>query len=331
MKDAAPRIFRSLEQPFGVAGFDAIVRAAVAAYSSLRVPTQAQARDLARLVVPLWRKVSPHTQRTVAAALSHAPVVPREMVALLVEAPAEIAAPFLVSSPSLTEQDLVHLENGRGPHIARLVAGRRERRVASAAPQEPAASTYPLPEIEAPSLAPEDLSGALTPLSPEEPRPADFVRATLRRLAKASKGPVESEGRTARATLLMRARSQDADRFYALLAELLQLSTEQTGWIEAERQGFELATALKALDISESDALGILMMMKPEIGLDVAAFDRMKATYRELEPGACRKRFGARVWSPSSYARPAAPKADAAPSFGKRRVRPVQKKSGNGS
>ncbi|MFD2237030.1 hypothetical protein [Aureimonas populi] len=341
MKEAAPRIFRSLEQTNGAPGFDAIVRAAVAAYGSLRTPTEAQARDLARLVAPLWQKVSPETQRSVSASLSHAPRMPRALVQLLLDAPVEIAAPFLVSSPSLTEADLSALAARGDERLKRIAESRRRHADAIAPPQAarpaPRSEPSPLPEIAAPPLEAHTLEEPERPApapAPQEPfATAAFVRSALRRLAKASRTPAP-EGPQAAATLLLRARSRDAARFYATLQELLGLSLDQCARIEADAQGRELAVALRALDIGAADALGILMMMKPGIGLDVGAFERMRQAYAGLGLSESRSRLDAvkRLARKAGSTRATATRSEAQPpQFGRRKTRPAEKNRGQGS
>ncbi|WP_102957755.1 hypothetical protein [Mangrovicella endophytica] len=124
MKNAAPRIFRSLETQTGAEAFDTIVSAAVAAYGSLRAPSETQARDFGKLVVPAWDKISADTRRTLAAALSHSPRVPRAVVEKLITAPVEISAPFLVASPVLTDTDLASLAASGDERIRRILSGR---------------------------------------------------------------------------------------------------------------------------------------------------------------------------------------------------------------
>lgn len=145
MKDAHPRIFRQLEKTGARDGFDMIVNAAVLSYGSLRAPNDTQARDFARLVVPLWSRVTPDTRRTLAAGLSHSSRVPREIVELLIAEPIEVSAPFLMSSPALSDAELKALALSPDRRLRKLIAERRQgpRSADSEAPVSSTAAETP--------------------------------------------------------------------------------------------------------------------------------------------------------------------------------------------
>lgn len=344
MKDESLHIFRSLET-VGAGGFDTIVGAAVATYGSLRAPGEAQARDFGRLVVAVWDKISPDSRRSLAAALSKSPRVPREVVDRLIAEPVEISAPFLMASPALTDADLRRLEDRGDPRLARILAGRLAEPSAAAPPGpvrpaagkatpptpaaanlrkapplpetarasfEPPADARPAPpqplpatttasgkaEIEAPPLVPDLASRAGAGIQaedrraaprqaenrPDEPEPGSRLRDTLRRLALPGRRRNRSGGGAPTlGELVAFAVRQDAGSFYDALGGLLSLAPATLTEIEGEADGTRLAVALKALGAGTADALTILMMMKPEIGLDVGAFERMTRFYGALK------------------------------------------------
>lgn len=323
MTDRAPHIFRSLERRAGKESFDDVVEAAVAAYGSLRAPSERQARELARLVAPLWSRVGAETRRTAAAVLSHAATVPREVTELLLASPVEIAAPFLVSSPALTESDVARLERSADERVARIARSRRER--AGAAP-EPAAPALGPRIDDAPSIAPDLADLAPEPAAPPVPGAADEAREALRRLALAGRRPAPAE-RPTFAALHDLALARDEDGFYAALGALFRLRPETLAQIRDEAGGERLAVALRATGAGAGDAMSVLMMLKPAIGLDVRAFDRLARTYRALGVEDCRRLLDA---SRAVHQPLTAPDTRAAesprPEFGRRKERPAAKR-----
>lgn len=386
MKDAAPRIFRSLERQFGLGEFDTVVAAAVATFGSLRNPSATQVEDLSRLVVPLWQRTRDETKRNVAASLSHARRVPRSLVELLLESPVEVSAPFLVSSPALTDHDLARLALSADERVARLVRNRDARGTqppaaptapsiapstepVAAAPAEPAAlpTERPLPEaaapsdtakrlatdtpaegeapsearsgspeIETPSLAADFLSE--TPFNARAPSPgrrlpprnADEARELLRRLATAGRGQPKREP-AGLPELMNAAFAREDVLFYETLSEIFAFDPATLSRLIEEPSGETLAVALRALKASSADALSILMLMKPAVGLDVATFDSMARFYAALKPEDCRAvidaaRANARhmpLTSPEAFGSNEAIRRD----FGRRSQRPAAREA----
>ncbi|WP_279477801.1 hypothetical protein [Aureimonas sp. SK2] len=348
MKDAAPRIFRSLERQ-SVQQFDTVVTAAITAYGALRHPSQRQADEMARLVVPLWTRIDTDTRRNVAAALSHSMRVPRALVDLLLGESIEVSAPFLISSPALDDADITRLRRSGDERVLRLLDNRvrraegPEQRVAPA-PAEPAAAEADTagerpaaaPASSAsPSLSPEFL--AETPLlepAPPKRRPGpsvDGVREALRRLALTGRTPPPTQPLDLEALMLLAMERQEA-AFYDMLAQALPIDARTVLEIAADATGERLAVALKALKVTSADAMSILMMLKPFIGLDVSAFDKLALFYRTLKSEDCRSMVNAARLQP-------APRLGAAEGirsfepvrreFGRRTEQPAARKTGN--
>ncbi|WP_058600729.1 hypothetical protein [Aureimonas ureilytica] len=351
MKDAAPRIFRSLERQFGQGEFDTVVAAAVATFGSLRNPSAAQVEDLSRLVVPLWNRIRTETKRNLAASLSHAGRVPRSLVELMLESPVEVSAPFLVSSPVLSEADLATLAASPDERVARLVRNRDARGITPppvstkpqvqvtamppAAPSLSSETPAPIqePEIEAPSLAADFLSetpfNARTPAPGRRmpPRNADEARELLRRLATAGRGPAKPQAAPDLTDLMNAAFSREEVLFYEILTEIFSLETSMLERIVSEPTGETLAVALKALKASPADALSILMLLKPAVGLDVATFDSMARFYKALPAEECRSLIvsarHAPLTSPEVYRNVDNTRRD----FGRRIARPLNREA----
>lgn len=350
MTDPAPHIFRSLERRAGKETFDVVVEAAVAAYGSLRQPSERQSRELSRLVAPLWNRVGADTQRAAAAALSHARTMPRDLTELLLSAPVEVSAPFLVSSPALTADDLQRLEASADERVRRIVRSRVER-AETAPPLAPAAVSSPvaahglaepapaMPFVEAPSLVP-DLVDEVPAVSPETPPAtpagwnAEGVREALRRMAltgrHAAHEPAPPKPRLE--DLLAHAMDRDEDRFYEALGLALDLRAEIVHQMRTETDGERLAVALKALGAGAADAMSVLMMLKPAIGLDVAAFERLTRVYRTLTVEDGRRllddaRIGSRGTHQPLTAPALRPLSAPRTEFGRRKERPAEDRS----
>ncbi|WP_062016510.1 DUF2336 domain-containing protein [Aureimonas sp. AU4] len=325
MKDASPKVFRSLERQGGP-DFDDVVTAAVAAFAALRRPTPRQCDDLARLVLPLWDRVSGDTLRNCAASLSHSERVPRSVVERLVAAPIEVSAPFLVSSQLLTEEDLARLAASPDERVRRLATSRAARE--ADAPPPPSR-----PDIEAPPLAPFDLSGEAGPVQPARPvalgtaeitASAAGVRETLRRMVLGSRA---AAARLSPADLIQAAMERDGALFADRLAAMLRIDAETLALIEADATGERLAVALKALEMRPADAMSVLLLMKPRIGHDVAAFDAIGRYYAQLRSEDCRRLVGTAQAPAAPAARaPARPRiepvAEPRSTFGRRADRP---------
>ncbi|KQT88221.1 hypothetical protein [Aurantimonas sp. Leaf443] len=301
MTDAQPRLYRSLETNAGRDGFDTIVAAAAATYASLRNPSEAQARDFGRLAAPLWSRIAPETQRTLAAALSRSPRVPRALVERLLAAPVEVSAPFLLASPCLTATDLATMAIEGDARHAEIAARRRSGRAGLAnAPQATGDVAPPLPEAVEPSQPP--VSETLQPA----PQTAAETREALRRMVRPGRlfldpGAVQTIG-----DLVGLARSGDGEGVYRGIAHLLAVPEQRIAAMREEAEGRLLAFALKALHAGPADALTIVMLMKPSVGRDVEAFEALRLAYRTLEIDACRAAL-------SLPARPAGPAPSLAP------------------
>lgn len=319
MTDAGPRIFRTLEKDAGRGGFDTIVNAAVAAYGSLRAPTATQARDFGKLIAPVWERVSEETQRTLAAALSRSPRVPRELVDLLIAAPIEVSAPFLMRSPALSAADVEALTRSGDPRVVKLIEQREPPRISAASsrktaekpkdadpatdevaailPASPAVSATPSQPKQAPARVrldspPLAFDAAEEATSPAAPVTAAGVRETLRRLVRAGRANAPRDALPSAAELTTRALRRDEEGFYTGLAQALSLSPARLAEIRAEATGELLAIALKALQLTPPDALSVLMLLKPRLGLDINAFDGLNRYYRQLKAEDCRRLVG---------------------------------------
>ncbi|UIJ70650.1 hypothetical protein [Aurantimonas sp. HBX-1] len=284
MKDEAPRIFRSLEKEAGRGGFDTVVRAAVASYAALRNPSEHQARSLGRLLVPVWDKLGDPTLSGIAVSLADAPSLPRAVVDCLLAAPVDIAAPFLLTSRCLTEDDLAALAASPDPQrrqVAAMRAGTEAVTFLAPTPETPPAAVA----AEAPS------PGAALPSPTPLAGSAAEARATLRRLVQPGAAPKAATTPGTVREIIAAARAGEIGRAYRGLARLTELAPDTMTELVAEPSGDLLAAALKAMRVGSGDALTVIMLLKPRVGLDVHAFQAMKGRYRELDAEICRIRL----------------------------------------
>ncbi|BDA83675.1 hypothetical protein Sa4125_12170 [Aureimonas sp. SA4125] len=175
-------------------------------------------------------------------------------------------------------------------------------------------------------------------MTPSPQGAADLIRQTLRRLARP--GGREMRGPSLHALVAL-AVQQDGASFYEGLRQALDLSQDVLVKIAEDDSGERLAVAVKALGAGPADALTILMMMKPDIGLDVAKFSLMTRFYRALKVEDCaaiahgsrlRKAVSAPALEPQYQDLQPLPRAAPPAEFGRRAQRPwgEQKSSKSG-
>lgn len=301
MKEANPRIFRSLEKAGGMAEFDTIVAAAVASYGAIRHPSEARARDFAHLVLPLWDRLKPESRRALGAALCHSANVPRGIVEKLLAEPIEIAAPFLLSSPVLTEADRRHLSESRDSRLRRIARGNGTARTLDDEPllaeTERADVTRPTLAADAPEPKPAETDVSPSPEAGERPayRPgmaAEAVREALRRMVQP--GRAQAPRVLKPADVVEAAVEGDTAATLAALASIARLDEATLALVAEDESGERLAVALKAIGMGDADAMTVMMMLKPKVGLDVAIFDLMARYYRCLKREDCAALLGMR-------------------------------------
>lgn len=334
MTDASPRIFRTLEKSGGRDSFDNIVLAAVADYAALERPSAAQVRDFGRLVASMYERTGGETRRVLALSLSANASLPRALVERLLAEPVAVSAPFLLASPLLTEADLAALSRRReaglkkilktridGPKTPKPAAARRRKPASAALDTSPDAPAAPVPRrlspdrqtalLSAGTPAPEP-SGAFPAIEPDD-RPgaeagsAEEALALLRQLALAGRtgGSAAPRAPAARADLMTLALDRNEDGFHSLLANRLLLGPDRLASIRADGSGRELAAALKALGTERADALTMLMMLKSDLGADVAAFEAMGTFYAALDRRQCADLFDGSASAGTPALRPA--------------------------
>jgi uncharacterized protein (DUF2336 family) len=118
--------FRELEKPAGARNKDVVLMATVTSFQALSFPGKSELRQFAELFQPLFAGSSAEARREAVAALSQSPNLPLSIAAFIASQPISIAAPFLASSPALTDDMLIMIARTQGAAHARAIV-KRER------------------------------------------------------------------------------------------------------------------------------------------------------------------------------------------------------------
>lgn len=100
--------------------------ATVTSFQALSYPGKSELRQFAELFQPLYAHSSIEARRDAVAALSQSPNLPLSIAAFIASQPISIAAPFLASSPALTDDMLIMIARTQGADHARAIV-KRER------------------------------------------------------------------------------------------------------------------------------------------------------------------------------------------------------------
>lgn len=98
--------------------------ATVTSFEALTHPSKSELRQFAELFAPLFAASSEEARRQAVAALSQCATVPRAVSYFIASQPISIAAPFLVSSPCLTDDQLITIARTQGGAHARAIVRR---------------------------------------------------------------------------------------------------------------------------------------------------------------------------------------------------------------
>ncbi len=118
--------FRELEKPAGARNKDVVLMATVTSFQALSFPGKSELRQFAELFQPLFAGSSAEARREAVAALSQSPNLPLSIAAFIASQPISIAAPFLASSPALSDDMLIMIARTQGAAHARAIV-KRER------------------------------------------------------------------------------------------------------------------------------------------------------------------------------------------------------------
>ncbi len=118
--------FRELERPLAVRKKDVVLLATVTSFEALRHPGKIDLKQFSELFPPLFAASSQEAQRQVAAALSQSPHVPETVALFLGRQPIDIAALFLTTAISVSDEVLIAIASRQGEAHARAIARREQ-------------------------------------------------------------------------------------------------------------------------------------------------------------------------------------------------------------
>ena len=98
--------------------------ATVSGLESLSFPSKSELRQFAELFAPLFQASSDEARRQAVAALSQSPQVPPAVAHFIASQPISIAAPFLASSPCMSDDLLILIARTQGAAHARAIVRR---------------------------------------------------------------------------------------------------------------------------------------------------------------------------------------------------------------
>ncbi len=287
--------FRDLERPQAVRKKDVVLMATVASFESLPRPSRSELRQFAELFTPLFAASSEPARRDAVAALSQSTTVPAPVAFFIASQPIAIAAPFLVSSPCLSDEALITIARSQGEAHARAIArreslsptvidalvGLRYQREAS-------------PKAEAADASPPEIAADNDRLAREE-----LLRQQIRSLAAhLDRPPTDRLGlRTLsliQAALLVRfARNRENGLFAAVLADALSASSWLAERIMLDISGQQVATTLRGLAMERTDAIFVLQRLYDHLGADENGRTRAEALWDALDEEQCSQRIEA--------------------------------------
>jgi uncharacterized protein (DUF2336 family) len=291
--------FRELERPAGARNKDVVLMATVTSFQALSFPGKSELRQFAELFQPLFAGSSAEARREAVAALSQSPNLPLSIAAFIASQPISIAAPFLASSPALSDDMLVMIARTQGADHARAIV-KRERlsptvidalvSLRHALPPRPdkVKADQAKPEVPAPTAAKarassfdtvmadlemRDLPGAASTAVPEPAAESreEVLRQTIKRMAYQQRPPRSDRLGRRQATpvqtaLLVRfARTHDGGFFATTLADMLTSSRWLAERILLDISGRQLATTLAGVAMEDREAVFILEHIYPHL------------------------------------------------------------------
>lgn len=310
--------FRELERPAGARNKDVVLMATVTSFQALSFPGKSELRQFAELFQPLFAGSSVEARREAVAALSQSPNLPLSIAAFIASQPISIAAPFLASSPALSDDMLVMIARTQGADHARAIV-KRERlsptvidalvSLRHALPPRPdkvkADETKPDPQPLQAAKAPpssfdkvmadlemSDLPGAAsaTVSEPAAESREESLRQTIKRMAYQQRPPRSDRlGRRqvtpVQTALLVRfARTNDGGFFATTLADMLTSSRWLAERILLDISGRQLATTLAGVAMEDREAIFILEHIYPHLARRENGASRAENLFFGMDP-----------------------------------------------
>lgn len=296
---------------------DVVLMATVTSFESLPHPSRSELRQFAELFSPLFSASSEEARRQAVAALSQSEKVPPAVAYFIASQPISIAAPFLISSPCLTNETLIAIARTQGLDHARAISRREHlsptvidalvgmRYDTSIRRKQPMSAEMP---VETASAADTTLAQNSHRSEAKQPITAEYTERLareeqLRRRIKLLAGHKERDPADRlglrhvsemQSVLLVRfARNREASLFCGVLADALSASHWLAERIMLDISGHQLATTLKGLFMDEGDAIFILEKLYNHLAESHDRRSRAEVIWDMLDTDDCGRRLEA--------------------------------------
>lgn len=283
--------------------------ATVTSFEELSHPTRSELRQFAELFMPIFSASSDDARRQAVAALSQSPNIPPAVAFFLGSQPIAVAAPFLATSTCLTDEALITIARCQGADHARAIVRRaalsptvidalvglrpetvRQSRSAVAA-TEAGSKIADTPHIEIPVIGStidtdrlareEDLRRRIKLLAGHVER-AEDDRLGLRSLSEIQE-----------ALLVRFARNREVTLLVTALSDILTTSRWLAERVLLDLSGRQLATVLKSLGMSSSDATYILTRLYGHLAQAADGMSQAESLWQSLNEDECHARVEA--------------------------------------
>lgn len=291
--------FRDLEMTARPGRRNAVLLATVSSFEGIIAPTSGELRQFRDLFIPLFATADIEAKRTAAAALSRHPNVPREVTAVIVSEPLDVAAPYLVHATCLDADDLIAILRHR-PDLARAIARRNALPAAvlehlHATGDEGLRRTLTLRGF----IAPQENADRETSERPEISEREEQLRERLRQMAHGPDWPdqirplpIRLAGETEE-RMLQHARAGEVDYFATVLADALQASFALAERIMLDVSGRQLAETMVALGMRYPNITVVLEALFPHLARQIGGERASLSLLHDCAYGECLSRIEA--------------------------------------
>nr|WP_284739538.1 DUF2336 domain-containing protein [Rhizobium sp. CG5] len=301
---------------------DVVLMATVTSFESLRHPMKSELRQFAELFTPLFQASSEEARRQAVSALSQCEYVPPAVALFVASQPISIAAPFLASSPCLTDDLLIMIARSQGEAHARAIV-RREALSPGVidalvglrhVKQRPDATTRPADRPKAQSANLSSAAAAQVQAPAPAPRPdvaapslserEELLRQQIKQLSGHLNRPshdrlgLRSLTAMQEALLVRFARTRESSHFASTLSDVLTSSRWLAERIMLDISGRQLGATLTGLGMNGLDAAYVLTRLYPhlaksESGTEAGTLSRADMLLASLDPVECEDRIEA--------------------------------------
>lgn len=284
--------FRELEKPQGLRKKDVVLMATVTSFENVRHPRKSELRQFAELFAPLFQASSEDARRQAVAALSQNPNVPPAVALFIASQPIAVAAPFLASSPCLSDDLLIMIARTQGAAHARAIVRRP-----SLSPTVIDALVGLRHSMGPVRSGADERSDNVTSTEKARQDHSEELRQRIKRLASHLSAPASDRlgMRTItpmqEALLVRFARTGEADHFCSTLSEVLSASRWLAERIMLDISGRQLAVTLTGVAMPADETVFVLKCLYPHLSETVTELTRADALLKDLDPIDCADRI----------------------------------------